>query len=290
MADRPPTTMSKGPEKMATAKPTAAPRRVEGFTIGPETPQDVRDLFARRLAGQALNGAWLPEGRFPELDELRDEHHRLLTAVTDARARMGALGEEFNDADRAHEAALREAVRRGEPMPVDKRPTESDREAGFAPLREQVWATLRVLADHVERVHSVVREHEDQWLADLQNEVGALAEQRRKAARILAEAHAAEWHVDRMGRWLLATADESGLAGPAPTGREAAPAAWNFDPRTLERHWSKLRPWNQQRSPEDDDQQVEWDARPGIERKVAADAAFAVLPLDEADRFKGRAA
>lgn len=93
---------------------------------------------------------WLPEGIFPELDELRLEHHRILDE------RCGHLVSELQAKYEAEDAARQEALNAGEePPPVTG---SADREDSIKDAKARSWAVMERLAAFVERAAEVIKE------------------------------------------------------------------------------------------------------------------------------------
>lgn len=73
-------------------------------------PIDVKPIEVPRILD--LNSmvlfeeGWLPEGLFPELDELREEHHELVAEVKNAGHLAGKLRQQYKEEDEARQEAL----------------------------------------------------------------------------------------------------------------------------------------------------------------------------------------
>ena len=112
-------------------------------------------------------------------------------------------------------------------------------------MADKALAATEVLAEHVERAVSVVREAEEDVLADLRGQANAAQEQRRQAEEQLAAARRAEWKLVRQARWVMQTADDVGGFGqqPAPTGGENPPRTFEgLRGGDLERAWYRRDP------------------------------------------------
>jgi hypothetical protein len=213
-------------------------------------PPDVatRRAVTEKLHGHTTAASWLPEGIWPELDELRAEQLRLRAQVAAEVHALENLVRKFSREDSEHNKRLREAQRAGTVDSVEDRRTPAEQRAAERGLiEERLWAGVHVFAEHAERIIETVREHEDEWLADLRSRLGPAQEKRHEAARLLAEAKAEEFRLYQLGGWLQTTADDQGF------GRQPAPALGPIPEKVsrlvfqdkLERPWHKLRPWNQ---------------------------------------------
>lgn len=95
---------------------------------------------------------WLPEGIFPELDELREEHHQLLDEVFAARDEAVGLRAGYEDEDGARAAALAA----GDEPPAVTGSAERKDAIGDAEARLQAcWDRV---AAFVERAAEVIKE------------------------------------------------------------------------------------------------------------------------------------
>jgi hypothetical protein len=143
-------------------------------------------------------------------------------------------------------------------------------------------------AELVERAIETIREHEDEWLAELRDERVPLVEnKRREAQRLVAEARTDEWLLDRVARWIRGTADDVGFAPVTPERAGEPPDNWQPDPWTLRRHFSELKPWNQRSADDDHALRAFRDGAPAQAARVKAPSAeqhaerAGVLPLDD---------
>lgn len=225
---------------------------VENQQAGPlkfPPPPDTKTRVAvnQQLQGHTTSAQWLPEGLWPELDELRGEQLRMRAQVAVELDALEALDRKHRLEDREHQQRLRQAHRDGDPSSAeDPRTPAGQRAAERAAIEERVSAGLHVFAEHAERVIDCVREHEDEWLADLRSQLTVAEGQRREAERLVAEAKADEFHVQRLGMWVQVTADDEALGRqPAPT-RQPVPHQFSREAvkHAVERPWHKLRPWN----------------------------------------------
>jgi hypothetical protein len=206
-----------------------------------------RVAMAEHLRGYTTSERWLPEGLWPELDELRAEQLRLRDQVAADLDALHDLLTKFRLEDREHQERLLQAHRDGRPTSAeDRRTPAGHRAAARTTIEERLWAGALVFAEHAEHVIDSVREHEDEWLVDLRSQLTGAEEKRREAERLLAEARAEEFHVQRLGQWVQATADDEAFGRqPAPT---VQPVPRRFSPDalkgSLERPRHKAKPWN----------------------------------------------
>ena len=213
----------------------------------PEPPDvPTRLALTNRLHGHTTSESFLPEGVWPELDELREEalrHRRQVVAHLEARK---ALLAGYAAEDKAHTEALRQAARDGATPPEDARTAPEQRDRERTAIEERLWAGVQVFAEHADQVIESIREHEDTWLADLRSRLEPAREKRRQAEALLAEAKAEEFRLHRLGRWVQTTADDDGF------GRQPAPIVGSVPERvsvevfrdSLERPWHRAKPWN----------------------------------------------
>lgn len=212
-------------------------------------PPDVRRRLSltESLRGHSTSPGWLPPGIWPELDELRDEqlrHRRQAVAAIEAREALLA-GYAAEDAE--HTEALRQAAREGTRAPdEDGRTAPEQRDRERTTIEERLWAAIDVFAEHADRVIEFLREHENEFLADLRSRLEPAQEKRREAEALLAEAKAEEFRLYTLGRWVQATADDGGL------GRQPAPSIASPPERmsidvfrdSLERPWHRKQGWS----------------------------------------------
>lgn len=204
-------------------------------------------VLTERLKGHTTSPSWLPERVWPELDALRDEQLRLRFQVTDALEALDALTARFKSEDEGHAEQLRQAHRDGAPTSSEDRRTPAEqRVAERTAVEERLWAGVHVFAEHADRVIETIREHEDEWLADLRSRLVPAQEKRRRADALVVEAKAQEFELYRLGQWVQANADDQGF------GRQPAPAPGGAPDQVspevlkdaLERRWHRLKPWN----------------------------------------------
>ena len=207
---------------------------------------DAARAVREKLRGHSTAPNWLPEGLWPEMDELRSEQLRVRNQIAAELAALDAVNARFRDEDRQHERQLRQAQRDGTPKAVeDRRTPPEQRQAERAEINERLWAGVIVLGEIVAAVIELVRESEDDWLADLRGQLEPAREKRREAERLLAEAKADEWQLHRLGQWVQITSEDGALGRqPAPTPSEP-PAQFSAEllRSSLEVPWHRDRPW-----------------------------------------------
>jgi hypothetical protein len=235
-----------------------------------------------RLHGRVVDPGWLAAGLHPDVDVARERHHELLGLVADTADELSAAKARWAGEDREHAAALREAVRSGEPEPPDERSTPEERATQQGRLVEKLQAAAEVLAEHIAHAVDVVRKAENDILAGLKGQAGAARDQRREAEEQLAAAHRAEWKLARLARWTMQTADDPGGFGqqPAPTGDENPPDMFQLRDGDLERIQQRRDPWAE----------VDDLARDALDRITGGDPTGQVSGLVNAEESEGAAA
>lgn len=207
---------------------------------------DAARAVREKLRGHSTAANWLPEGLWPELDELRSEQLRVRDQVVAELTALEALDARCSDEDQQHERQLRQAQRDGSPGSVkDARTPREQRQAARATAEERLWAGVTVLGEVVDSVIELVREREDEWLADLRARLEPQREQRRELENKLAEVRALEWQTHQFGHWVQNTSQDG------PFGRQPAPlpspppAQFSADllRSSLEVPWHRDRPW-----------------------------------------------
>lgn len=95
---------------------------------------------------------WLPEGLFPELDELREEHHRLLDETYEVRNESIALHNKYEAEDEARKEAL---------LVGDDPPSvtgSAERKDALADASARLQAKWDIVAEFCERAIATIRE------------------------------------------------------------------------------------------------------------------------------------
>ena len=170
--------------------------------LGEVAPRFVDDAPALADAG------WLPPGGagWPELAELREQHHRLLARREEVYAERRTLEERFKAEDKARHEAATAAFLAEEPGELpDVRPPEQ-REAARKALSDRMRALNSALDEFARRAVALIEEHVSDWTGDLANRRERAAEQCREAERLLSAARAEEVAAARAEQWLLRNA------------------------------------------------------------------------------------
>lgn len=211
-------------------------------------PPDVRTrlLLAENLRGLTTAESWLPEGLWPELDDLREEHLRFRRQVVAVIEERASLLARYAAEDKDHVEALRQAARDGVRPPDDGRTPPDERERQRTAIEERLWAGIAVMAEHADAIVEHLRENEDEYLADLRERLLPAQQKRREAERLLAQAQSEELQVHALGRWVMTTNDDDGLSRqPSPVpGAVPERLAATVLRDSLERPWHKARPWS----------------------------------------------
>jgi hypothetical protein len=137
---------------------------------------------------------WLPEGLFPELDELREEHLEHLNSGA------GEKVQELRDTYEAEDAARAEALRLGRDAPAVTPAAERQDALGEAEAeREAAVARFRDFLDRaVERLHAL----EPEWREQFREKTAEANRKREEAAALLAAAERETEKVARLELWL----------------------------------------------------------------------------------------
>jgi hypothetical protein len=137
---------------------------------------------------------WLPEGLFPELDELREEHLEHLNSHAGDRARE--LREEYE----AEDAARAEALRVGGDVPAVTPTAERQDALGEAEAeREAAVARFR---DFIDRAVETLHRLEPEWREQFKQKTAEANRKREEAAALLAAAERETERVSRLELWL----------------------------------------------------------------------------------------
>jgi hypothetical protein len=170
------------------------PAAAHGTDPHPRSGEPASNLLDTQPALQYPD--WLPEGLFPEIDKLREEHIAGLAAIQEAGNKLSALKELYENED----AARAEALRVGGDVPVvTMTATRIDtlRDADAERL-----AKVAQLADFVDRAIATFAELEPEWreqFGQMAAEAEAKQAEAREALRV-ADAEAAR--VARHEVWL----------------------------------------------------------------------------------------
>ena len=195
--------------------------RTEGSVApGPSTPgaapgQGLPDALRQQPA--LLERDWLPEGIWPELDELRNEHHGHLDACGAAGTALSDLRDSFDAEDRARYAMLKA----GETAP-SVTPT-AERSDQLLEAEAKHDATLERFADFIGVAASIIKAKgrrleleeaghvpETEWRAGLTLQHNAAQDEREAARQALAAADRKVAELKGLERWLDCTVKPRG--------------------------------------------------------------------------------
>jgi hypothetical protein len=231
------------------------------FPIPPPDPE-CAEAVMNRLTRHSTSDLWLPaDTGWAELDAVRAEHLRLRQAVLDEINAHLELTARFAAEDGEHRQAQIEAHRNGRAGSVkDKRTAPEKRDHQLAEIAGRLWSGVLVLADVVDEVIALVREHEPKWLAQLQEQRQPAAEKRREAEKLLHEADVEEFSLAMRADWLKKLVDDGPFGRapyPQPTPRPKQMGQSRID-AMFERHWSKqdeppMRSWQEVAGVSDDE-------------------------------------
>jgi Sec-independent protein translocase protein TatA len=153
--------------------------------------------------------AWMPpEGQhpWPELAELRAEHVRLRTAVSECGRKVGQIESELETLQQERQEVLRDSYRTGKEPKPSKQERERRRklEAELKTAQEHAQAAMSVFLEFLDEATATISIRREQWLGDLarveaerQAEVDELERKLRDArAGLGATARLTHW-VDR---------------------------------------------------------------------------------------------
>lgn len=223
-------------ERTDDVPPSGEPWPASGATPGRDLP--------KVLDGQQalLEGDWLLEGVFPEMDELHAEHRKVLDEALAARDEAGKLRQGFGEEDEAREAALAEGK---EPPP---RTGSADRQDALEDARARMWAAWDRVAVFVTRAQEVIKEKAGErpefpdepgvrlspWRQELASERAAAAEEVEKARRAMLKAERDAANVDQVELWLdRLVKPRGGRYMPAPQLGVGFPTAAERERRRL---------------------------------------------------------
>lgn len=170
--------------------------------LGEVAPRFVDDAPALADAG------WLPPGGagWPELAELREQHHRLLARREEVSAEHTTLEERFKAEDKARHEAATAAFLAEEPGELPEVTPPEEREAARKVLSDRGRALASALDEFTRRAVALIEEHVTDWTGDLASRRERAAEQRREAEQLLSAARAEEVAAARAEQWLLRNA------------------------------------------------------------------------------------
>lgn len=150
---------------------------------------------------------WLPQGTgWAGMDQLRDEHVRLLRARADAGREAAEIRRRHEEEDEQRQKALTAAFAAGRTVePVEMTPREERRDE-LAPAEARVQASARALDDFLGSAVETIKEHEPEWLALLNEQDEKVRAVEEEAQRMVEQARANAARVPQMKAWLTRTA------------------------------------------------------------------------------------
>ena len=200
-------------DRVGDAEPSVAPWPAAGDS-GVLTPKvlDNQPALQRR--------DWLPDGVFPEVDALREEHHAHIDECIAAGQSCSDLRESYEQEDRARA----EALRTGDDVPTMT--SSADRQDALGLAEAERKAAVTRFGEFAQRAIATFSRMEDEWRQRLNQRVADAEQKRQEAQALLAQAEAemskaarvAKW-VDRMvkprgGRYMSAPKEFGTLPGP----------------------------------------------------------------------------
>jgi hypothetical protein len=158
---------------------------------------------------------WLPErAEWPELAELRERHVALLRTRQALAHERADLRRRFEAEDEARKTALQDAYAAGEQAPTlpEKGTATEEREAARQEINDRLASANAAFKEFIDEAVETIRERAPDWMADLDTKAAAAESKRQEAARLLAEAEAAESQFSSLRRWVERTArDRTGM-------------------------------------------------------------------------------
>jgi len=172
-------------------------------TSGLHITQSSTSLLAE---APALSRAdWIPEGAFPELDELRTEHQGLRDQALAADRDASALKERFEAEDASHAEALRARVSDPSLEHPDLSSPE-DRAAAVAEAEGRSRAVAEVQDAFLHRAVATIAERYPEWVAMLDSQDGEVEDRVEEARAALAKLEAQRDATVQLRLWLQRTA------------------------------------------------------------------------------------
>lgn len=223
---------------------TTEPKTIRLDIPHPSSPTAPSMTAGYRLGYHETSTNWLPADAPEWLAPFKARHEELLQRAHSALEAIDAQQGQWTRADKEHQDALRAAFRGNRKAPADKRVPDSERTDLLRPLQEAASAELEVLAEHIQVTVDAIREHEEDWLTSLREAAAALEAKHREAERLLAEARADAYRLDRLGLWIKTASDDRPGIGqqPAPSNLPAPPN-WQPNGRGM------LRAWHEEKNP-----------------------------------------
>lgn len=162
---------------------------------------------APRLADDApalLSPTWLPPTGtgWPELDDLAEQHRRLLARRVEVYAERSALTDRFEAEDKARHEAQTAAFLADESDELPEVTSPQEREVALNAASNSTRALNAALDEFLRDAVALIEAHATDWIADLALRREAAAEQRREAERLLAVAREEEVRAARVEQWL----------------------------------------------------------------------------------------
>lgn len=171
------------------------------------------EQLPQALVGQPViwDRDWLPEGLWPDLDDLREQHHAHLDTIDESLRASSAIEQRFADEDRARA----EALRAGEDSPPLTPSSDRQDERDMVAAAHQ--AALARFAEFVEAAKQTFDAKARNWKGTLASIKAQAEAEEAEADRILKAAERKVADAEAVEKWL------NKLVNP-PGGRFHAPA------------------------------------------------------------------
>jgi hypothetical protein len=161
---------------------------------------------------------WLPEGLWPELDELRERHVQLLADSSSTGSRKDQLTKKYEREDEAQMQALQAGEDPPPSTPMDQRQSE------LHDAKLAADAAHIAFCEAVSEMVAKVREKRRDWNNTFTRLETEAREKREEMARLQKEAEQKEWDANRLRLWLSRTAEDKPgrhvafeqVSGPVP--------------------------------------------------------------------------
>jgi hypothetical protein len=148
---------------------------------------------------------WLPDiDAFPELTEARAEYLRLRNGWQSAGERVRDAQERIEAAASERQAALREAVMRGDSEPKVKDDSAKLRDE-LARAQEHVRAAREAYVEHINVCIALVVAHSDEWQAEVASFDASVDSEIRALMVQMTELRARHGHYARLAHWITRT-------------------------------------------------------------------------------------
>lgn len=166
-----------------------------------------RPLRLIEEAATLAEPGWLPVGTgWDGLDELAEEHRRLITARSGVTQERTALLARYEEEDRAHNEALRQGFRRGGDGALPEVTAAEDRRAAMLAVEQRHQAANDALDEFLTEAVEAIESRADGWLDTLAERRSGALRQREEAARLLAEAEEEEMRLRILEGWITRNA------------------------------------------------------------------------------------